>query len=128
MNLSHRSSEERAGFRAIAADAMRRDPTLAEEAMAALLLDMGVAYRFQCDLTNWETGKGVIVDFLLIDDAGVPAMCLEVDGPEHRKGPDARRDRSIWNECRLLTLRITNKEILAHPNKVRTKLSKALGW
>ena len=120
MNRSHRSSAERAEFRTQAAAAHVDTP--AEEAMRSLLVDMGVPHFSQVSLDT--KARGEIADFFIPRNATI----IEVDGPEHNKGPDARRDRRLWKEHGILTLRITNKEILTHPEKVRGKLMKALGW
>lgn len=123
MNLSHRDPESRAAFREQAADAMRRSPTDGEQAMAALLRDMGVAFHEQYPLELEPRGE--IADFYLFDHG----IIVEVDGSSHKKGPDRRRDARIWQQLgHILVLRFTNKEVIFHPNKVRAKLSKALGW
>lgn len=124
MNRSARSAEARASFREERADAMRRDPTPAEEAMMSLLVDMGVKFHFQ--FPTDAGARGEILDFLVW--AYPRTLIVEVDGPEHKKGPDERRDRYFKYRHALETIRIKNKAILTEPEKVRAKLMEAFGW
>jgi very-short-patch-repair endonuclease len=123
-NRSHRSPAERSAF--LEAQAADHEPTPAEEAMAALLLEMGVKYRFQLVMTNWKNGKGVILDFALPED-GIPETCIEVDGREHRPGPDGRRDRALAM-LGIKTVRVRNQDILEDREGVRAKLMEAFEW
>jgi very-short-patch-repair endonuclease len=104
---------------------MRRQPTEAEEAMDSLLEDMGLdAWESQVSL---DAVKGIVIDFL-VRISGVGTFAIEVDGPTHRKGPDARRDRRLQLHHGITTIRVKNQDILEDREGVRAKLMEAFRW
>jgi len=120
MNRSARTAEDRSAFRERKAAEFRALPTPAEQAMAALLDLMGLLYAEQVPL---EIGaKGCVLDFLLADKP----ICIEVDGRGHKKGHDARRDRSLVRYHGIRTIRFSNAMVLKEPDKVRVAILGAI--
>lgn len=89
-------------------DALSRNPTHSEEILR-LYLPFGNGWIFQHPMILvGPRGKvhGVIFDFY--HEASKTAV--ELDGRQHKKGPDGRRDRAAAN-IGILTLRFPNKRI-----------------
>jgi very-short-patch-repair endonuclease len=105
---------------------MRQEQTPAEESMASILRDLGVMFLAQWPLEG--ESKGEIVDFLVYNDNLGPDLwiAIEVDGPEHKEGPDRRRDMRLWMEHSIKTVRYTNEEVLERYDATRAKVIEAL--
>ncbi len=88
--------------------------------MGSILRDLGEPFKSQCSLDG--KSRGEIVDFYL----GTKHIAIEVDGPEHKGGPDRRRDRRLWMEHSIKTIRFKNETVLKWPDDVRRALIAAL--
>lgn len=96
------------------------NPTMAEDAMQALLNRMGV--RFERERIVYYGNRFALLDFFLPRDP-IGGYAIEVDGliHKHQKKFDEGRDiymRSIGIE----TIRIKNQEILRNPEAVALKI------
>lgn len=124
MNRSKHSQEMRDNFCQRVAEEMRRAPTESELAMASLLLDMGVSYQDQVVVKM--TPRNEIADFIV--ELPYATLAIEVDGKNHKKGPDSRRDKRMKFQKGIETVRIKNEDILNHRETVRERLKLAFGW
>jgi very-short-patch-repair endonuclease len=124
MNRSKHSQETRDEFCQRVAEEMRRAPTESELAMASLLLDMGVSYQDQVVVKM--TPRNEIADFIV--ELPYATLAIEVDGQNHKKGPDSRRDKRMKFQKGIETVRIKNEDILNHRETVRERLKLAFGW
>lgn len=68
-------------------------------------------YKYQALLGN------MIVDYWL----KLKALVIEIDGPEHDKAKDSRRDIFLFNNG-LITLRFTNNEVLKDPHIIAKQI------
>jgi len=123
MNRSHRSATLRNAFCDVVALDMRRDQTEAELAMGSILRDLGLRFEEQYVV---EGSRNEILDFY-IANSPVSGTAIEVDGPEHKKGPDRRRDTKLWMEHSIRTIRFKNDMVLKHPEAVSNGIRWSLG-
>ena len=124
MNRSYRNTDERRAYRKQAAEQMRLYQSEPEEAMGAILLDLGLDFVAQADIDIEPRGE--IVDFLVRLEQ-YKYWAIEVDGPEHKDGPDERRDRRLMNALSIRTLRFKNADLMERPLEVRQTIIDTLG-
>jgi very-short-patch-repair endonuclease len=107
--MPRRSLSEIEAFLHAQADRMRANPTDDEALLRKHLLVYPTGWSFQYPMILLGVrGKvhGVIFDFLHL-----PAkVAVELDGRQHKAGPDGRRDRAAAHNG-ILTLRFTNQRI-----------------
>lgn len=122
MNRSMRTMNEREEFREMAADAMRREMTPEEETIWGLLRNHGWQAQAQVPMELPKYNKAVILDFY---HPGL-RVALEIDGPQHRKTRDSRRDRKLMASMGIPTLRFSNRQVRTKFEWVRETLWKLL--
>lgn len=104
----------------MAADAMRRDPTPEEEVIWQLVKDKGWGFELQVPVWSTRYNKGWILDLY----SPLKQTNIEIDGPQHRKSADQRRDRKLQADLGVATIRFTNREVNRKLPKVIEMLEK----
>ncbi len=114
--LMKRTAQEIRGFLQTQAERMRLWPEPAERALLPWLTMAGFEHQFV-----FENAQ-VILDFY----HPVYKICVEIDGPYHkkRKGPDERRSRLVKKLLGIETLRFTNKQALEDTEQVAQAIRK----
>lgn len=108
---------------------LRKNATVAEKRMKAIITDLDVAFRFQ---KIFQKGPGrnkpyFIVDFYIKKPYKV---IVEIDGQHHYKEPqfsyDRYRTKYLEEKRGFRVVRFANKKVLNEPELVRTELSAIL--
>ena len=133
--MKKHSQAEVEAFCEMQAERMRREPTKAERALWAMLEPKAkphamTGWKTQVPIGTWTKNGGrvdYILDFAWLDDNGIPALCIEVDGGVHKKqkGRDRRRDMRLAT-LGIRTIRFSNAEVLNHPERVQERVREAL--
>lgn len=120
MNNRKHSDEERAAFRAAAAQVMRYNMTSEEETIFQWLKDRG--FEAQVPLFSPRYRLGIVADFY----NRKRNIRIEIDGPQHQTTPDQRQDRKLKTDLGVTTLRFTNQQIREELPLVLETLTKLL--
>ena len=100
---------------------MRQKPTAGEQAGWALLHQWKLASRF----TRQKYIGGFLADFY---SPYTPSTVIEVDGKSHQGREDYDRERDeIFRQKGITTVRVTNEEVLHHPDVARARIFACLG-
>jgi leucyl-tRNA synthetase len=98
------------------ANHMRRNPTQAEKVLSKALLNYKAA-KFKSQVLY----RGWILDFY----NEKYKICVEVDGPSHwdRLEQDMVRDRVLAEKSGIVTLRVSNDEVIFNMESVMKKIN-----